>query len=139
MLQEIDACLITPLTFFWHLLIISTEIKKRRQLSLKFNSVLLGNHEKNVAKKVYTETHFVSLIPYVKQSMDNGVNEAMFGDWLISFFKTENNSDVYTKYNEACSGGVARTASIMARHEALGESYMDFFKEENSKNILTTV
>ena len=115
------------------------ELSKVFDYIVNVHDELVGNHEKNVAKKVYTETHFVSLIPYVKQSMDNGVNEAMFGDWLISFFKTENNSDVYTKYNEACSGGVARTASIMARHEALGESYMDFFKEENSKNILTTV
>lgn len=98
---------------------------------------LVGNHEKSVAKKLYTETHLVSLIPYIKKAMDSGISESMFGEWLINFFKTENDSDVYTKYMEATSNGVARSASIVARHNALNESYTEFFKE-SSENILTT-
>lgn len=104
---------------------------------------LISNHEKDVAKKLFTETHLISLMPFVKQSMDINVNEAMFGDWLISFFKTENDSDVYNKYMAATSGGVARNASIMARHNALRSSYNEFFKmeenENNSKNVLTNI
>ena len=100
---------------------------------------LMENKEKSVAKKLYTETHLISLMPYVKQSMDNGINEAMFGEWLINFFKTENNTEVYDSYMEACSGGVARNTSITARHNALGKSYTEFFKEENSKSVLTTI
>lgn len=97
---------------------------------------LKGNHEKDVAKKLYTETHLISLMPFIKQSMDNNINESMFADFLINFFKTENDSDVYTKYMEACSGGVARNASIVARHNALEESYKEFFKtEEKSEKI----
>ena len=99
---------------------------------------LTENHERDVAKKLYTETHLVSLIPYIKEAIKNGISEAMFGEFLTSFFKTENNTDVYTQYMEACSGGVARNASIVARHEALGKSYSEFFKE-NSENLLTTV
>lgn len=99
---------------------------------------LVENKEKDVAKKLYTETHLVSLIPYAKKAIENDVSEAMFGEFLINFFKTENDTDVYSDYMEACSGGVARNASIVARHEALGKSYEDFFKE-NSENILTTV
>lgn len=92
---------------------------------------LIGNKEKAVAKKLYTETHMVSLIPYIKKSMENNINEAMFAEWLINFFKTENNTEVHGKYDDACTGGVARNAAVMARHEALGESYEEFFKEEN--------
>lgn len=98
---------------------------------------LKDNQEKDVAKKLYTETHFVSLIPYVKVAIDNGISEAMFGEFLINFFKTENNTDIYAQYMEASSGGVARNASIVARHEALGKSYLKFF-QENSENLLTT-
>jgi len=98
---------------------------------------LKDNHEKDVAKKLYTETHLVSLIPYVKQSMDANITESMFSEWLVNFFKTENDSDVYTKYMEATSNGVARSASILARHEALGKSYTEFFKE-SEENVLTT-
>lgn len=97
---------------------------------------LIDNKEKDIAKKLYTETHLVSLIPYVKLSIDNGINEAMFAEFLINFFKTENNTEVYDKYSEACSNGIARNASVVARHEALGESYKEFFKtEENSEKI----
>ena len=99
---------------------------------------LVSNKEKDVAKKLYTETHMISLIPYIKQSMDN-ISESMVAEWLVSFFKTENDSDTYTKYMEACSSGIARNASIVARHESLGKSYKEFFKEENSENILTTI
>lgn len=99
---------------------------------------LVDNREKDVAKKLYTETHMVSLVPFVKQSIENGVNESMFGEWLTTFFKTENDSDIYTKYMEASSHGIARTSNIIARHKALEESYKSFFKvEENSENILT--
>lgn len=90
---------------------------------------LVENQEKDVAKKLYTETHLVSLIPYVKQSMDNGINESMFGEYLINFFKTENDSETYSAYMEACSNGIARNASVVARHNALGKSYKDFFKK----------
>ena len=97
---------------------------------------LKENKEKDVAKKLYTETHLVSLIPYIKQSIDNDVSEAMFADFLIDFFKTENDSDVYTEYMEACSNAIARNASIVARNSALGKSYTEFFKvEENSEKI----
>ena len=95
---------------------------------------LVDNHEKDVAKKIYTETHLVSLIPYIKKSIDENISEAMFGEFLIGFFKTENDSDVYKKYMAASSGSVASNTSIVARHEALGEYYKEFFKaEENSE------
>lgn len=97
---------------------------------------LVNNKEKDIAKKLYTEIHFVSLIPYIKNCIDNGISEAMFAEWLVNFFKTENNTDVYSKYMEATKSGVARNASVVARHEALGESYKEFFKtEENSEKV----
>ena len=120
------------------------EISDREKLELNsvFNYIvnvhdeLMNNKEKAVARKLYTETHLVSLIPYVSKSMESNISEAMFGEWLISFFKTENDSETYTKYMEATSNGVARNASVVARHEALGESYKDFFKvEENSEKV----
>ena len=99
---------------------------------------LKENKEKDIAKKLYTETHLVSLIPYVKAAIENNISEAMFGEYLINFFKTENDSDVYAEYMEACSNAIARNASIVARHKALGKSYSEFFKE-SEENVLTTI
>jgi hypothetical protein len=117
-------------------------VEEKQKLANMFDFIvnvhdeLVGNKEKDIAKKLYTETHFVSLIPYIKEAIENGVNESMMAEWIINFFKTENDTEVYDKYNNACSGGVAKNASIVARHEALGESYKEFFKtEENSEKV----
>jgi hypothetical protein len=99
---------------------------------------LVDNHEKSVAKKLYTETHMVSIVPFVRMAMDNGITEAMVADWLVDIVKTENDTDVCDKYMQASKEGVARNSSIVARHEALSESYGEFFKEENVENHLTT-
>ena len=99
-------------------------------------TALTENKEKDVAKKLYTETHLISLIPYVKQSMKDGINEAMFAEFLINFFKTENNSEIFADYMDACTNGIARNANVVGRHNAIGESYKEFFKEE--ENVLTT-
>jgi hypothetical protein len=99
---------------------------------------LKENHEKDVAKKLYTETHLISLVPYVWQSLDREISVSMFAEFLINFFKTENDSDVYAEYMEACSNAIARNASIVARHKALGKSYGNFFKE-SEENVLTTI
>lgn len=102
---------------------------------LNVHEELKENQEKDVAKKIFTETHMISLVPYIKQSMENNIAEPMFSEFLINFFKTENDSETYTSYMEACSSGIARNGAIVARHNALGESYKEFFKEEI---VLTT-
>ena len=96
---------------------------------------LVSNHEKSVAKKLYTETHFVSLIPHIKEAIDNGVSEAMVAEWLVDFFKTNNDTKVYNEYADACKQAVASNGSVVARHEALEKSYQEFFKEENSEKV----
>ena len=113
------------------------ELNKVFDYIVNTHDELKENKEKDVAKKLYTETHFVSLIPYVKVAIENGISEAMFGEFLINFFKTENDTDIYAQYMEACSNAIARNTSIVARHNALGKSYEKFF-QENSENILTT-
>ena len=99
---------------------------------------LMARAHKKVAKKLYTETHLISLIPYFKKAMENEVSAGMMAEWIIDFFMVNNDSETYEKYNESCTGGVARNASIVARHEALGKSYAEFFKVENSEKELTT-
>ena len=106
------------------------ELVKVFDYILNVHEELISNHEKDIAKKLFREVHMISLVPFVKMAMDNNVGEAMFADWLISFFKTENDSEIYTKYMEATSNAVARTANIVARHNALKESYNSFFAKE---------
>lgn len=121
---------------------ISTEEKQKLVDMFDFvvnvHDELVGNKEKDVAKKLYTETHFVSLVPYAIKAIESNISESMFGEFLVNFFKTENNTELYERYNNASSHGIARNANIVARHEALEKSFEKFFKE-NSENILTTM
>lgn len=99
---------------------------------------LISNQEKDVAKKLYTEVHLVSLIPYVKQSIDEDISISMFAEFLINFFKTENDSEEYNEYINACTSGIARNSTIVARDNALGESYGKFFVDNKEKVGITS-
>ena len=123
-----------------------TEISEAEKLELnKVFDFIVNTHtelvergEKAVAKKLYTETHLISLIPFFKKAMEDTISEDMMAEFIISFFKTDNDSEAYKKYETATHGGVARNTSIVARHEALNESFGEFFKVENSEKELTT-
>jgi hypothetical protein len=99
---------------------------------------LISNQEKDVAKKLYTEVHLVGLIPYVKQSIDEDISVSMFAEYLINFFKTENDSEEYDEYINACTSGIARNSTIVARDSALGKSYEKFFANNKEKVEITS-
>lgn len=93
-------------------------------------SCLIDRKEKKVAKKLYTETHMVSLIPYFKSAIEDGIDAGLFTDWLVDFFGVKDTASVSEQYNDACAGGSAKNVNILARHNALKESYDKFFEVE---------
>ena len=123
-----------------------TEISEAEKLELvKVFDFIVDTHDelkartyKKVAKKLYTETHLISLVPYFKQAIENEISDGMMAEWIIDFFMVSNDSEVYEEYEAACSNAVARNASIVARNEALGKSYAEFFKVEDSEKELTS-
>lgn len=113
-----------------------TEISETEKLAMVevFNLIvdtheaLLGRNNKKVAKKLYTETHLVSLIPYFAMSVENNIVSEMMADWLIEFFGTTEGASISTLYNEAAGSGSAKSSNIIDRDDALSESYTEFFK-----------
>lgn len=92
------------------------------------HEALLGRKAKKVAKKLYTETHLVSLIPYFAMSVKNNIVSEMMADWLIEFFGTTDGASTSALYNEAAGSGSAKSGNIIDRDDALSESYAEFFK-----------
>lgn len=129
---------------FFNPLLEQTEISETEKLAMvevfdlifdtHFN--LIERKEKKVAKKLYTETHMVSLIPYFKKAVENGIAEDMMAAWLIDFFTSEDGASVSDEYNEACGSGSAKAANIQARNAALEESYAEFFKVDDEENTV---
>lgn len=82
------------------------------------------------AKKIYTETHLVSIIPFIEEVMKSGISISTVAEWLESFYGTKNGASVSAEYNAATRSGVAKTVSIIARNLALKGSFEDFFSKE---------
>lgn len=122
-----------------------TEISETEKLAMVevFNlivdthEVLVGRKEKKIAKKLYTETHMISLIPYFKKAVEDGIDSEMMADWLVEFFGTDSGASVSNLYNEAAGSGSAKSSNIVDRDNALSESFAEFFKaDEDSAELI---
>jgi len=120
----------------------TTEIADKQKIELHnvfsmimdMHNILIGQKEKKVAKKLYTETHMISLVPFIKKAMDDGIGAEMLVDWLISFFGVSGRvASVDRDYNMSCSSGSAKNSNIVTRHDALEKSYEEFFADFNAE------
>lgn len=108
--------------------IVATEkavLNKVFDLIAATHAALVEKKEKATAKKLYTETHMISLVPYFNKAVDAGTSAEMMADWLVDFFSEENED-----YTTAAGNGSAKNANIVARNTALSESFDKFFSEE---------
>ena len=120
----------------------NTEVSETEKLALieVFNLIfdthcnLMERKENKVAKKLYTETHLISLIPYFEKAIEAGIGEDLMADWLVEFFGTTNGASISDSYNEAAGSGLAKAVNIQARNKALADSYVSFFKTEDEDN-----
>lgn len=85
---------------------------------------LVENKEKAVAKKLYTETHMISLVPFFEKALEVGIEVNTMADWLIDFFGSHNE-----QYDIAAGNGSAKNSNIMVRNTVLAESFEQFFSE----------
>ena len=112
----------------------TTEITNEERLELdKVFSLIHDTHfsltdnlkEKTVAKKLYTETHLISLVPYFAKAVEDGIDADMMADWLVDFFGSHNE-----EYDIAAGNGSAKNSNIVTRDKVLSESFEQFFTEE---------
>lgn len=99
-------------------------------LILNTHAILIERKEKKVAKKLYRETHFISLIPFFAQAVNDGITDECMADWIVDFYGTnDDRASVSSKYNNALEGS-AKNISIQSRNIALRDSFSEFFKVE---------
>lgn len=128
---------------YFNPLVEETEISEADKIALikvfdfiyNVHNHLVEHKEKKVAKKLYTETHMVSLVPFVKRAIQDDIDDWMFAGWLITFFISNDGASVSADYNEAAGSGSAKAFNIMARNEALAESYAEYFKADTIDTI----
>ena len=79
------------------------------------------------AKKIYTEIHFISLVPFLLIAKNNQYDIDKVVDWLSSFYETNSATSVNSEYNNNSLYKVARSSTIRARNNILKESFESFF------------
>ena len=93
---------------------------------VRVHNILLENKKKKVAKKLYTETHMVALIPLFSESIEKEVSDEDVAKFLIQFYDAEKATSISEKYNNACTNGAAKSVNIIARHEVLCDKFAKF-------------
>lgn len=115
-----------------------TEISDTEKLAMieVFNLIfdthfqLIERSNNKVAKKLYTETHMVSLIPFFDKAVKDGIGEELMADWITEFFTSNKGASIDEEYNNACGSGSAKNTNIVIRNDILEKSYNNFFKED---------
>lgn len=99
------------------------------------HAVLISRKERKTAKKMYTETHLISLMPYFKEAKDKGWTTSNMADFILEFYKGDNTSN-HEEYNVASSNAAASNGSIVTRDKVLREAFdlMEFKEPEVEEN-----
>lgn len=126
----------------------TTEISEEERLEMvqvfdlimNTHTVLMERKEKKVAKKLYTETHLVSLVLYFAKAVEDGIDEERMSDWLVEFFKPiDGDTSISEDYNNASGSGSAKNVNIQLRNSALAYSFAEFFKVDNNEDSETLI
>lgn len=92
------------------------------------HQAVIVRSDKKTARKLYTETHLVSVAPFMLKAMEENIDAPYMADWFISFFRNDTETSNNVEYNEVAKAGSARPESIKRRNAALEESYNEFFE-----------
>lgn len=88
--------------------------------------------EKEVKRKMISETHLVSLIPFFKWAVNNNISNKLVSDFMVELFY---NNLVSDEYAEACENGSAKNANITIRHKEIEKKCNEFFREDNDYEV----
>ena len=96
---------------------------------------------KTVMKKVGSETHFISLMPFMKKAIEEEVSDALMADFLIDAFGNPDGVLVSAEYAEACKGGSAKNVNIKRRNDEIQKAWDRFFApdvEDGNRTVWET-
>lgn len=86
--------------------------------------------DKATAKRMYQKTHFVSLIPVMLQSLNDGLSDKQMEEWFVDMFQPKGAATKSEEYNMAAGrDGTGKNTKIKIRLKVLMKSYYEFFSD----------
>lgn len=90
-----------------------------------YNILSEDKKDKKVLKKMSTEVHLVSLVPFFNKSIEDNM--------LADFIRDTLSGDVSDEYKTASHEGASKNSSIKVRHEELMKAWDAFFEEDEEE------
>ena len=126
-----------------------TEAQKEEIIAVLNRYHMIYNHvaevedkkmAKFIQKKMATEVHMISLMPFIKKSINESVNPDLLVGFMKEIFCKNISADgkidgsyyvVSPEYDTACKSGSAKNASIIRRNDELQKAWDRYFAEDN--------
>lgn len=81
-----------------------------------------------IAKRVFTRTHLVTLVPLALRSVNEKVTVKGFSAWVQKFYSGKKSASISEQYNDNAASGSAKPEAIRNRLEAITADYEQWFK-----------
>lgn len=88
--------------------------------------------DKKVAKRIYTRTHMISIVPVIAQSIADGRTVSEMMEWFVHFFAGKKSATISSIYNSAAGSGSGKKESVRKRLDEIEKSYDNYFKNTTS-------
>lgn len=112
--------------------ITETEEKELMEVFTRMKNVHNLIEDKRVAKRVYTRTHMITIVPIMAQSIKDGKTDEEMMEWFVSFFVGSKSATISSEYNRAAGRGTGKKEAVRKRLEEIQKSYDSYFKYEKA-------
>ncbi len=82
--------------------------------------------DKKAAKRIYTRTHLISIVPIMKRSITDGKTVEQMAAWAEAFFSGKKNASISEKYNENSAARANDKNAVKARLTEISKHYDSF-------------
>lgn len=97
----------------------------RKEIENICEYITLSLPENNDKYKKITKTHIPMLMLLVKQAIEKNIDNKLFGEWIIHFFKDYNKSEYK---NKGCGAGNVKKEKTLVRISEMGKHFEDYIK-----------
>lgn len=85
--------------------------------------------DKKIAKRIFTRTHLISIVPIVWQSLQDGLSDKQMAEWVAEFFCGKKSASISDVYNQNAGSGSAKKEAVRKRLKEIRNNYIDYFKD----------
>lgn len=88
-----------------------------------------------IAKRIYTQTHMITLAKITLKSINIGIEISDFTKWIEQVYNGTKSPTNMPEYNNYCSAGSGKEKSVMSRMNALEKNFNEYFKIESKPQL----